>query len=168
VFISHDVHFIKALANKVLHVAGGVITPYLGDYQFYLHKTKAESARAALTAGGAGGKSAPKAPGGAAKPSAGARPATPAAAATPNRNELQKQLKKLQQVVTGLEREIETLEARKAALAKELEDPALWRAAARADQAQREFSTVTAELRERTAAWERDADRLHRLQAEIQ
>ncbi len=47
VFISHDVHFIKTLANKVIHTAGGQLTPYLGDYEFYLHKTKAASARAA-------------------------------------------------------------------------------------------------------------------------
>ena len=33
IFISHDVYFIRALANKVLHVNAGVLTPYAGDYQ---------------------------------------------------------------------------------------------------------------------------------------
>jgi ATP-binding cassette subfamily F protein 3 len=49
VFISHDVHFIRAMARSVIHIAGGVLTPYAGDYQYYLDKTKASSAREALT-----------------------------------------------------------------------------------------------------------------------
>jgi energy-coupling factor transporter ATP-binding protein EcfA2 len=51
IFISHDVYFIRALANKVVHVNGGVLTHYAGGYQYYLDKTKSLSARAALTAG---------------------------------------------------------------------------------------------------------------------
>ncbi|HAV61562.1 MAG TPA: ABC transporter ATP-binding protein, partial [Verrucomicrobiales bacterium] len=51
VFISHDVHFIRQLATKVLHVNAGQITPYLGDYDYFLEKTgTVENERAALTA----------------------------------------------------------------------------------------------------------------------
>ena len=51
VFISHDVHFIRHLATKVLHVNAGQVTPYVGGYDYFLEKTKmAEDARAALTA----------------------------------------------------------------------------------------------------------------------
>jgi ATP-binding cassette subfamily F protein 3 len=51
VFISHDVHFIRKLATKVLHVNAGQITPYVGDYDYFLEKTGAlDDARAALTA----------------------------------------------------------------------------------------------------------------------
>jgi ATP-binding cassette, subfamily F, member 3 len=52
VFISHDVHFIKKLATKVLHVNAGQVTPYVGGYDYFLEKTgTADDARAALTAG---------------------------------------------------------------------------------------------------------------------
>src|SRR6185369_111505 len=51
IFISHDVYFIRALANHVVHVNAGRLTHYPGGYQYYLDKTKAQSARAALTAG---------------------------------------------------------------------------------------------------------------------
>src|SRR3954462_12895726 len=51
IFISHDVHFIKSLAQNVLHVHSGRLTPYAGDYDYYLDKSKAGDARAALTAG---------------------------------------------------------------------------------------------------------------------
>ncbi|MBK7997451.1 MAG: ABC-F family ATP-binding cassette domain-containing protein [Verrucomicrobia bacterium] len=52
VFISHDVHFIRKLATKVLHVNAGRVTAYVGDYEYFLEKTgTADDARAALTAG---------------------------------------------------------------------------------------------------------------------
>src|SRR5207249_10339236 len=49
IFISHDVYFIRALANHVVHVNAGKLTRYHGDYQYYLDKT-ASSERAGLTA----------------------------------------------------------------------------------------------------------------------
>src|SRR5207302_3845056 len=52
VFISHDVYFIRALANHVVHVNAGKLTHYPGGYQYYLDKTKAVSERAGLTAAG--------------------------------------------------------------------------------------------------------------------
>jgi ATP-binding cassette subfamily F protein 3 len=52
VFISHDVHFIRHLATKVLHVNAGQVTAYAGGYDYFLEKTGAlDDARAALTAG---------------------------------------------------------------------------------------------------------------------
>jgi ATP-binding cassette, subfamily F, member 3 len=51
VFISHDVHFIRRLATKVLHVNAGQIASYVGGYDYFLEKTgTVEDARAALTA----------------------------------------------------------------------------------------------------------------------
>jgi ATP-binding cassette, subfamily F, member 3 len=51
VFISHDVHFIRRLANKVLHVNNGQVRSYPGGYDYFLEKTEAgQDARAALTA----------------------------------------------------------------------------------------------------------------------
>ena len=52
IFISHDVHFIRAIATSVLHVTasatgtGGRLTFYPGDYDYYLDKSKATSAKA--------------------------------------------------------------------------------------------------------------------------
>ena len=51
VFISHDVHFIRKLANKVLHVNAGNVTPYPGGYDYFLEKSAAGDERAAITAG---------------------------------------------------------------------------------------------------------------------
>jgi len=52
VFISHDVHFIRSLGTKVLHIVDGKVTAFAGDYDYYLQKTGAEeNARAAVVAG---------------------------------------------------------------------------------------------------------------------
>ena len=51
-FVSHDVHFIRALATTVLHISAGKLTPYAGDYTYYLEKSGSLSAREALVAPG--------------------------------------------------------------------------------------------------------------------
>jgi ATP-binding cassette subfamily F protein 3 len=50
IFISHDVYFIRQIANQVLHVHAGRLTPYAGGYDYYLDKSRATNERAALTA----------------------------------------------------------------------------------------------------------------------
>ena len=50
VFVSHDVHFIRSLATTVLHINAGKLTPYAGDYDYYLDKSGAASARGGLVA----------------------------------------------------------------------------------------------------------------------
>jgi ATP-binding cassette subfamily F protein 3 len=51
VFISHDVHFIRHLATKVLHVNAGEVTAYAGDYEYFMERTGSlDDERAALTA----------------------------------------------------------------------------------------------------------------------
>jgi len=50
VFISHDVHFIKKLATRVLHVNAGRVISYPGNYDYFLEKIGAgDDPRAALT-----------------------------------------------------------------------------------------------------------------------
>jgi len=53
VFISHDIHFIRKLAGKVLQVRNGQVIPFLGGYDYYLDKSGMGiiGERAALTAG---------------------------------------------------------------------------------------------------------------------
>lgn len=51
VFISHDVHFIRKLANRVLHINSGQVISYPGGYDYFLEKSGLlGSERFALTA----------------------------------------------------------------------------------------------------------------------
>jgi ATP-binding cassette subfamily F protein 3 len=162
IFISHDVYFIRALANKVVHVNGGVLTHYAGDYQYYLDKTKSLSARAALTAG--------------AKASEPAKPAAPKP--TVDRKEQKRleaearqarsnKLKGQRQVVHDFEKKIQALEKRQADITEELEKPETYQAGSRASMLNREFSQNTDDLAELTPKWEAAATKLAEMDAEL-
>ncbi|NWK55591.1 ABC-F family ATP-binding cassette domain-containing protein [Verrucomicrobiaceae bacterium N1E253] len=49
VFISHDVHFIRNLADTTLHVDNGKLTRYAGGYDYYLEKSGLDDNRGAVT-----------------------------------------------------------------------------------------------------------------------
>jgi ATP-binding cassette subfamily F protein 3 len=49
IVVSHDRHFINALATRVVHLEDGRLTDYLGDYEYYAFKRAEE--RAAATTG---------------------------------------------------------------------------------------------------------------------
>jgi len=164
VFISHDVYFIRALANHVVHVNAGQLTHYPGGYQYYLDKTKASSERAALTA--TGRDAVPRAHG-----SAGREPAAPLPGPTVSRKD-QKRLeaeqrqarsrgrKAQQEIVTRLETEILQLETQLAGLTAELELPATYEKPGRAAQVNREMVHVQERLAKLNPTWEAEAGKL--------
>jgi ATP-binding cassette subfamily F protein 3 len=50
VFISHDVHFIRTLAETTLHIDRGTVTRYAGGYDYFLEKSGLADDRAAVVA----------------------------------------------------------------------------------------------------------------------
>src|SRR4051812_358637 len=111
-FISHDVYFIRTLAQTVLHVHSGRLTPYAGNYDYYLEKSKAANARAALTAGFTDARPVQ------AKP-ANAKPANSNPKPTPSTADL----KKLRTEVSKREEEVAKLETKQNELTAALEAP---------------------------------------------
>jgi ATP-binding cassette subfamily F protein 3 len=166
IFISHDVYFIRALANHVVHVNAGRLTHYPDGYQYYLDKTKAQSERAGLTAG----SNASLRPGS----STDRRPAPAETSAASSRKE-QKRLeaeqrqarsrerKAQQQLVHQLEKEIQELESRQAEIVAELERPETYEKPGRAMELNRELVDIQQRLAELTPEWEQQATRLEAL-----
>ena len=153
IFISHDVYFIRALASTVLHINTGRLTPYAGDYQYYLDKSKAVSARAALTAGD--------------KPVEAPRPvSTPTGVPTPRKSKEQKrqeaeernarsrERKEHQHKVFTLEARIGSLELQQKKLVAQLEDSATYQSPKAAYDLNRELLDVTESLERVTREWE--------------
>jgi len=166
IFISHDVYFIRTLANHVVHVNAGRLTHYPGGYQYYLERTRAVSARAGLTADGGPGVSA--LPG---RPDSPARASSPAAdrkeqkrAAAEQRQARYRARKAQQERVDRLEQEIHELEARLADLVAELEQPGTYAKPGRPAAINRELSEARRRLAELNPAWEREATRLAELE----
>src|SRR5258708_3475454 len=124
IFISHDVYFIRALANHVVHVNAGVLKHYPGGYGYYLDKSGAQSARAALTSNGDHPASRPQRPAlerGASALGGGASRKDQKRAEAEQRQAKSRERKQRVETVQKLEREIQGLESRQAELVAELE-----------------------------------------------
>jgi ATP-binding cassette subfamily F protein 3 len=147
VFISHDVHFIRALAGNVLHVHSGRLTPYAGDYDYYLEKSKSGDARAALTAGFTDARPAQAAP---ANPKSQISNLKSPKAAKPSASEL----RKFREEVGGLEKKISELEAKQAEITAALEAPETYADKGKFHHLNRELSTIVDQITAATEAWE--------------
>ena len=171
IFISHDVHFIRVLANHVVRVENGRLRHFTGGYQYYLDKTS-QSARAALTSSGFGGASA-------ASPINSGRRGTPPSERTPTvarkeqrrveaeqRQARSRKKRGIQERITALEREIDGLEAREKALTAELEKPETYAAGNRALQVNRELMEVHDRLAAANTEWEKAGAELAQFEAE--
>ena len=163
IFISHDVHFIRAMAKSVLHISSGTLTPYAGDYQYYLDKSKATSARAALTAGDKLTNDQPvNAPGAVApgsstgSPPMGMKEMREKKRAEQEARKAEAKIKRdREQQVARLEMHLATLEGKKKDLTEKLEAPESYAAGGAAVQLNRELSSVTSDIERTTAEWER-------------
>ncbi len=147
IFISHDVYFIRALAKHVIHINAGVLTPYAGDYQYYLDKTKAVSAREALTAGA-------KAETKVAQPKSNVDRKEQKRLEAEQRQARSGKRKGQQQLVYQLEKKIQELEQHQTELTAELEKQETYDNPGRAVVVNRDLVGVQEELAKTTAAWE--------------
>ncbi len=154
IFISHDVHFIRTLDAQVLHVHSGRLTPYAGNYDYYLEKSKATDARAALTAGFTDARPVQAAP--AAAPDRQQPKAENPNAAKPTPN----QLRKLREEVGQLEKRVSELEAQQAEITAALEDPATYADKGKFHHLNKELSTIVDQIAAATAEWEAAATKL--------
>jgi ATP-binding cassette subfamily F protein 3 len=155
IFISHDVHFIRALAENVLHVHSGRLTPYAGNYDYYLEKSRATDARAALTAGFTDARPVQKAEPENRKPKIENRKSP-----KPSPNEI----RKFREHVGQLEKAVVDLEKRQAQITAELEAPETYADKGKFHHLNRELSTVVDQVAAATAEWEAAATKLEEME----
>src|SRR6266480_4869865 len=167
IFISHDVHFIRAIATSVLHITassagtGSRLTFYPGDYDYYLDKSKATSARIALTAGRDG----PELNGLAA--ASKLRPVFKKQTGSGSRKQKEqkrfeaeartavaKARREKEKRVHELETKIAALEGQQKELAAALQDPAAYSSGGHVTAINRNLSAVAHDLAHLTAEWE--------------
>jgi ATP-binding cassette subfamily F protein 3 len=160
IFISHDVHFIRALSNHVVRVEAGQLRHFPGGYQYYLDKT-GQGARAALTSSSFS------------KDAAAEKTAEPQVdrkeqrrLEAEQRQARSKKRQALQKRIAALEKEIADLEAQERDYAAELEKPETYHSGGRATQINRELMHVSDRLPKVTAEWEAASTELSGLDSE--
>jgi ATP-binding cassette subfamily F protein 3 len=158
IFISHDVHFIRALANRVVHVDGGRLTHYPGDYQYYLDKTAADAAKRTAEVGSAATAAESRVG------RAGNARKEQRRLEAEQRQARYRERKAQQTIVERLELEIYSLEKRQAEITVELEKPATYEQQGRALELHRESAAIARRLPEIITEWETEAEKLARLE----
>jgi ATP-binding cassette subfamily F protein 3 len=165
VFISHDVHFIRAMARSVIHIDSGRLTPYAGDYQYYLDKTKSASAREALTASLTNHQpttwTSPEE-----KKNVPSRTKEQKRLEAQERQARAKQKRDLEQRIAQLEGQIAEKEKRGAEVLAILQNPDTWSDASKAMTLQKEHAELEAALQKLTAEWEQKLSVMETLSAD--
>jgi ATP-binding cassette subfamily F protein 3 len=165
IFISHDVHFIRALANHVVRVENGRLRHFPGGYQYYLDKT-AQTARQALTSSNPDGSGT--------LPRARADQQVSPAIDRKEQRRLeaeQRQIRSrrrrdIQNRIAALELEIGELEIREKQLTAELENPETHAVGGRVMQINRELTEIHNRLAAANVEWEKAGTELAQFEAE--
>jgi ATP-binding cassette subfamily F protein 3 len=156
VFISHDVYFIRALAQTVLRISAGQLTPYAGDYEYYLEKSGALSEKSGLVAGEKLTDS---------RPAEAPSYSTPKAASTVKTKDQKRREAEERQAVSAarktaqtrveeIEREIATAEARHKEIVADMEKPETYADGNAAVRLNRELVEITSRIDKLNEDWE--------------
>jgi ATP-binding cassette subfamily F protein 3 len=155
IFISHDVYFIRALAQTVLHISAGKLTPYSGDYDYYLDKSGAASEKSGLIAGEQLSDNRPK--------EAASTP-RPASSQVKTKEQKRKEAeerqaasavrKRAQAHLEQIEREIAQLEQRHREIVAKLEEPETYEQGGEVMKLNRELIENAEKQEKLTEAWE--------------
>jgi ATP-binding cassette subfamily F protein 3 len=161
IFVSHDVHFIRAIAEETIQIQAGSITRFTGDYDYYLRKSGTASEQEGLVAGlkNARPDGRPSTEGSHKKISAKERRRL----AAEERKNANSGRKKIERRVSELEKDILKLEEQQAELSKQLEDPSSYSDPEAAKQLNQQAARLAKYLEEKNYEWGQAAEELGKL-----
>jgi ATP-binding cassette, subfamily F, member 3 len=146
--VSHDRHFIKGVANKIWYIEDHEIKEYPGTYDEYeFWKSQQLEVKSAPTPDKAEKKPQPLSP-----------------RNTPEVQQAKRDLKKLEEQLLKIEKEIESLELLKSETEATMADPDVYTDEARAQKVQESFKSIQTNLYEANAKWEMLVDQISTLQ----
>ena len=162
IFVSHDLHFIRALAKRTVRIEAGKITNFAGDYDYYLWKSGAISEKKGLVEGLKDSRptdftnDSQKTKVLSAKEKRRVRAEANKKAA--------REKKQLEQLVDKLEKEILKLEEEQADLNTQLADPDSYQDPEKGKDLNEKASRIARRLKQKNYEWEIETDKLSDLQ----
>jgi ATP-binding cassette subfamily F protein 3 len=154
-FVSHDVHFIRAIATSVLHVQAGKLTPYAGDYNYFREKScSTGTLREGTVASLRNAQPEASLPAAREESKPGMKEVrAQRRAEAEQRKAIAAQRRSREQLVAALEADIHSLESRQRALTERLEDQATYENPSLAMEINRELAGVSEALEKANAEW---------------
>jgi ATP-binding cassette subfamily F protein 3 len=163
-FVSHDVHFIRAIAKTTIQIEAGKVTPYAGDYDYYLRKSEASSEQGGLVAGLRNAN--PQSESGTKEKIRGLSPKERRRRNAEKRKAVSLKRKSIEMCVAKLESEILALEEEQALISKQLEDPNSYADKEKAKELSTQADRVARRLNERNYEWGIETENLLNLDQE--
>ncbi|WZY00484.1 ATP-binding cassette domain-containing protein [Bacillus sp. FSL W7-1360] len=136
IFISHDRYFINRLATRIVELANGTVTNYLGNYDDYIEKKQAQAERAALTA-----------------PQVIDKPINKKQSFQQDKEAQKRERKRLRRI-EAIEQEIEETDAQLSALEQKLAEPEVYSDHVAAAKIQEEIDTLNKRNESLMEEWE--------------
>lgn len=161
IFISHDVYFIRAIANHVVRVSDGRLRHFTGGYQYYLDRM-AEEARLAEALAASNGAANVEVT----EENQASRTREQRRLIAQQQDARARARREQQKLVNKLEKEIHQCEQRQLELTAEMENPATYEQEGRAAAVNRELADVVARLPQLMDEWTAAAARLQELEGQ--
>lgn len=163
IFVSHDLHFIRAIAQRTIRIEAGKTTNFPGDYDYYLWKSGSASEQGGLVEGLRDSRPNEL------NSNTGKGKVISAKERRRIRAEAQKKAsterKKLEQKVGKIEQEILALEEQQADVNLLLANPESYNDPEKGKALNEQASRIARKLKERNYEWEIEAGMLSKLQA---
>ena len=162
IFVSHDLHFIRALAKRTIRIESGKSTDFPGDYDYYLWKSGSASEKGGLVEGLRDARPTEHSEG------PGKNKAVSAKERRRINAESQKKARqernKMEQRVAKLEKEILSLEEEQTEVNELLADPESYNDPEKGKVLNEKAARIARRLKERNYEWEIEAGKLGELQ----
>ena len=164
IFVSHDLHFIRALGKRTLRIEAGKTTNFAGDYNYYLWKSGSASAQTGLIEGL---RDARLDQANTAEPGGKALSAKEKRRQRSQEREKKKaQRGKLEDRVRKLEKEIMQLEEEQASCNAELANPDSYNDPEKGKELNAQAARLARHLQQRNYEWEIETEKLLELEEE--
>jgi ATP-binding cassette subfamily F protein 3 len=149
--VSHDRHFIKGVANKIWYIEHHEIKEYPGTYEEYeFWRSQQTEVKSVIPVVQKVEKKPVETP-----------------RNTPEMQQAKRDLKKLEEQLTKIEKEIETLDLLKAEVEEKMADPEIYSDESKAQKLQESYQSVQNSLYESNAKWENLVDQIAALQDQL-